>query len=116
MTDIQSTIEVKANKVNGPDKGFFTIFLATFTTVFIAEIGDKTQLATLLLSAQSGKPIIVFAGASVALISSSLIGVVVGRWLTTVLAPEKFEQLAGIMMICLSIWLGTQAIQALLST
>ena len=61
--------------------GFTTVLLTTFTTVFLAELGDKTQLATLLLSAQSGQPWVVFLGAALALISSSLVGVLVGRWL-----------------------------------
>ena len=46
--------------------GFITIFLTSFTTIFIAELGDKTQLATLMLSAESGRPLIVFIGSSVA--------------------------------------------------
>ena len=48
--------------------GFATVLLTTFTTVFLAELGDKTQLATLLLSAQSGQPWLVFGGAALALI------------------------------------------------
>ena len=58
---------------------FGAVFLTTFTTVFLAELGDKTQLAALLLSAESGRPVIVFIGASLALISSSLVGVLLGR-------------------------------------
>ena len=57
---------------------FGAVFLTTFTTVFLAELGDKTQLAALLLSAESGRPVLVFIGASLALISSSLVGVVSG--------------------------------------
>ena len=92
---------------------FFTVLLTTFTTVFVAELGDKTQLATLLLSAQSGRPIIVFVGAATALISSSLVGVLVGSWLSTILPPEKFQQISGILFILLGFWLGINAISTL---
>jgi putative Ca2+/H+ antiporter (TMEM165/GDT1 family) len=85
------------------------VFLTTFTTVFLAELGDKTQLAALLLSAESGRPVLVFFGASLALISSSLVGVVLGRWLSRVLPPQQLERLAGILMVGLGLWLGRQA-------
>ena len=88
---------------------FGAVFLTTFTTVFLAELGDKTQLAALLLSAESGRPVVVFIGASLALISSSLVGVVLGRWLSRVLPPQQLERLAGILMIGLGLWLGRQA-------
>jgi putative Ca2+/H+ antiporter (TMEM165/GDT1 family) len=82
--------------------------LTTFTTVFLAELGDKTQLAALLLAAQSGRPAIVFVGASLALISSSLVGVLLGRWLAKVLPPQQLERLAGLLMVGLGLWLGRQ--------
>ena len=88
---------------------FGAVFLTTFTTVFLAELGDKTQLAALLLSAESGRPVLVFIGASLALISSSLVGVVLGRWLSRVLPPQQLERLAGILMVGLGLWLGRQA-------
>ena len=88
---------------------FGAVFLTTFTTVFLAELGDKTQLAALLLSAESGRPLLVFVGASLALISSSLVGVLLGRWLSRVLPPQQLERLAGILMIGLGLWLGRQA-------
>ena len=94
--------------------GFTTVLLSTFTTVFVAELGDKTQLATLLLSAQSGSPWLVFVGAAAALIASSLVGVLVGRWLSQVLAPERLELMAGVLMVGLGLWLGVQACQSLL--
>ena len=49
-------------KENNIEKSFLSIFITTFTTIFIAELGDKTQIATLMLSAESGKPILVFLG------------------------------------------------------
>lgn len=88
--------------------------LSTFTTVFVAELGDKTQLATLLLSAQSGQPLLVFIGAALALICSSLVGVLVGQWLSTILPPERLEQMAGVLMVGLGLWLGFQALQSLI--
>ncbi len=92
---------------------FITVLLTTFTTVFVAELGDKTQLATLLLSAQSGRPLIVFIGAALALISSSLVGVLVGSWLSKILPPEKFQQISGILFILLGIWLGLNGLSTL---
>jgi len=93
---------------------FGAVFLTTFTTVFLAELGDKTQLAALLLSAESGRPVLVFVGASLALISSSLVGVVLGRWLSRVVPPHQLERGAGILMITLGLWLGRQAVLTLL--
>ena len=71
------------------EKSFLSIFLTTFTTIFIAELGDKTQIATLMLSAESGKPIIVFLGSSLALISSSVVGVLIGKWLSKKYLPAN---------------------------
>lgn len=91
-------------------------FLTTFTTVFLAELGDKTQLAALLLSAESGRPGIVFLGSSLALISSSLVGVLLGRWLAKVIPADQLERLAGLLMVALGLWLGRQAVVAMVAT
>ena len=88
------------------EKSFVSILITTFTTIFIAELGDKTQLATLMLSAESGKPIIVFIGSSLALISSSLVGVLIGKWLSKTISPSKFEFFTGCLMIIISIFLA----------
>lgn len=90
--------------------GWLTVFLTTATTVFLAELGDKTQLAALLLSAQSGQPVTVFIGASLALICSSLVGVLLGRWLSTVMPAHQLERAAGLLMVALGLWLGRQAV------
>ena len=89
--------------------------LTTFTTVFLAELGDKTQLAALLLSAESGRPGIVFLGSSLALISSSLVGVLLGRWLAKVIPADQLERLAGLLMVALGLWLGRQAVVAMVA-
>ncbi|MGH7999312.1 MAG: TMEM165/GDT1 family protein, partial [Brasilonema sp.] len=47
-----------------------TIFATTFVTIFLAEIGDKTQLSTLLMSAQSQSPWVVFLGSAAALVTT----------------------------------------------
>lgn len=106
-----SAATIQAGEAQGSRWG--TVFLTTATTVFLAELGDKTQLAALLLSAESGRPTVVFLGASLALISSSLVGVLLGRWLARVLPPAQLERLAGIVMLALGLWLGRQAVLSL---
>jgi putative Ca2+/H+ antiporter (TMEM165/GDT1 family) len=86
------------------------VFVSTATTVFLAELGDKTQLAALLLSAESGRPLIVFLGASLALVASSLVGVALGRWLARLVPPQQLERAAGVLMVALGLWLGRQAV------
>ena len=88
------------------EKSFLSIFITTFTTIFIAELGDKTQIATLMLSAESGKPIIVFLGSSLALISSSVVGVLIGKWLSKIISPSKFALFTGALMIIISVFLA----------
>ncbi len=100
---------------NSVDNDFVSVLTITFTTVFLAELGDKTQIATLLLSAQSGKPLVVFLGASIALICSSFVGVVLGRWLATIISPIKFKYMAGITMIGVGLWIGIQACESLIN-
>ena len=91
---------------NDLEKSFFSIFITTFTTIFIAELGDKTQIATLMLSAESGHPIIVFVGSSLALISSSVVGVVLGKWLSKKISPKKFALFTSFLMIIISLYLA----------
>ena len=111
-----SKIEESDSKDSNP---FFSILITSFSTIFLAELGDKTQLATLIISAQSGRPLIVFIGASLALISTSLLGVLIGRWIANNLPRQKFTVVSGIVMLSLGIYLVTQGfigfIQKLLS-
>ncbi len=75
-------------------------------TIFLAELGDKTQVTTLLMSAESHHPWIVFAGAGSALIATSLLGVLLGRWLATWLSPKTLEKSAGMTLLAIALWLG----------
>ena len=87
---------------------FLSILITSFSTIFLAELGDKTQLATLILSAQSGEPLIIFIGAALALISTSLLGVLIGRWISNNLPRQRFTLVSGIIMLSLGIFLVSQ--------
>jgi putative Ca2+/H+ antiporter (TMEM165/GDT1 family) len=54
------------------------VFLTTFGVIFLAEMGDKTQLAAMTMAAQTKRPWTVFIGSALALTAVSAIGVVVG--------------------------------------
>ena len=105
---MNNQLEDKDNKV---EKSFLSILITTFTTIFIAELGDKTQIATLMLSAESGRPIIVFLGSSLALISSSIVGVLIGKWLSKKISPSKFALFTGALMIIISLFLAYDTFQ-----
>ena len=99
------------SKINssGPNDSntFLSIVIASFSTIFLAELGDKTQLATLMLSAQSGKPLVIFTGAALALITTSLLGVLIGQWIANNLPRQRFTVISGIIMLSLGIYLVT---------
>ena len=88
------------------EKNFLSIFITSFTTIFIAELGDKTQLATLILSAESGRPLIVFIGSSFALLCSSVAGVLIGKWLSSRISKERLSLFTGLLMTLISLWIG----------
>ncbi|WP_227500047.1 TMEM165/GDT1 family protein [Synechococcus sp. PCC 7335] len=85
--------------------GFWSVFFSTFLTIFLAELGDKTQITTMLMSAESQSPLIVFAGAGLALISTSLIGVLLGQWLSKRVSEESLDTWAGILLLLITIGL-----------
>lgn len=75
------------------------IFFVTFGTVFLAEMGDKTQLAALSMTAESGSPVAVAAGACAALILATLLGVGVGGLLTQFVSPQVLKKAAAVAFI-----------------
>src|SRR5262245_15477380 len=64
------------------------LLLSVFGTVFLAELGDKTQLATMLFASRSESLLTVFVAASLALVATSAIGVLAGDAISTVTNPK----------------------------
>ncbi len=88
--------------------------LATvFGIVFLAELGDKTQLATFLFAAKEPQQLLtVFAGASLALIVASGIGVLAGGFLSQFVSERTLTLTAGAGFILLGVWTVFSAIRA----
>lgn len=76
----------------------------TFAAVFIAELGDKTQLATLSFASSGSSRLSVFIGSALALVLSSAIAVVAGEALTRVVNPTLLKQLAGVSFVVIGAW------------
>jgi len=83
------------------------VFAATFAALFLAELGDKTQLAVITLTCKHQKPMSVFLGASLALTAVTLLGVVGGQALTRFIPPSVLHKVAAGLFIVLGIlmWL-----------
>lgn len=81
------------------------ILLTVFTAVFVAELGDKTQLATMLFAAdREVSKWTVFAGASLALIVASGIGVLAGGLISQYLSERVLHYVAGAGFVVIGIW------------
>jgi putative Ca2+/H+ antiporter (TMEM165/GDT1 family) len=80
------------------------LFWTTFTTVFLAELGDKTQLAAMTASAKSGALLTVFFAASAALICATALGVAVGGALFKVVPEHLLKWVAGTAFILVGLW------------
>ncbi|MGI6308359.1 MAG: TMEM165/GDT1 family protein [Dethiobacteria bacterium] len=84
---------------------FWQAFLSTFSLIFLAELGDKTQLAVLLLAAQ-GRPLWgVFLGSASALVLSALLGVLLGGTLSRYLPPFYLQKGAGVAFVIIGLLL-----------
>ena len=80
------------------------LFWTTFFTVFLAEVGDKTQLAAMTATARSGALWTVFLAASAALVCATAIGVAVGGVLFRVIPPAALKWVAGTAFIGVGLW------------
>ncbi|MEN9869541.1 MAG: hypothetical protein RLZZ171_524 [Cyanobacteriota bacterium] len=104
ITPPSSIVQINDVQPKQPSN-FWLVFSSTFITIFLAEIGDKTQLVTLLMSAESQAPWTVFIGSALALITTSLIGVFIGYWLSKKLTPETLDLSVAILLMLITAWL-----------
>jgi putative Ca2+/H+ antiporter (TMEM165/GDT1 family) len=81
------------------------ILVTVFTAIFVAELGDKTQLATLLFAADRDvSKLTVFVGASLALIVTSGIGVLAGGVISQYVSERYLHYVAGMGFVGIGIW------------
>ncbi len=81
-------------------------YLLVFVSVFLAELGDKTQLATLFFAtnpavSRAG----VFVAAAGALIASTLLAVMIGAFVGNWVAPERLKLVAGVGFVAIGLWM-----------
>ena len=87
------------------EKMEYKVLLTVFMAVFIAELGDKTQLATMLFAADKEvSKLTVFIGACLALIVASGIGVLAGGIISQYISEKHLQYIAGIGFIAIGIW------------
>ena len=82
------------------------LFAVVFGTVFIAELGDKTQLATFLYASKAENPkLTVFVASALALVLTSAIGVLAGAAVSNALNPKLVSSVAGLGFIAIGLWI-----------
>ena len=79
------------------------VLITTFGIIFLAEMGDKTQLAAMTMSAQTKKPWAVFVGASLALAAVSALGVLVGGVIGQYVPLEWVKRVAAVAFIVIGV-------------
>ena len=80
-----------------------TLLFTTFVTVFLAEMGDKTQLTTITLSSTTNKPLAVFMGSSLALILATLLGALAGGSIANLIPSFLLKLLSGTVFLIIGI-------------
>jgi putative Ca2+/H+ antiporter (TMEM165/GDT1 family) len=81
------------------------IFITAFITIFLAELGDKTQIATLLFAANKDhSKLVVFLGAASALLLTSAIGVLLGSAVSGLVEEKTLKIIGGVGVLAVGIW------------
>jgi Ca2+/H+ antiporter, TMEM165/GDT1 family len=79
------------------------LMLTTFAAVFVAELGDKTQLATLSLASGKVSRVAVFVGSATALVCTSLIAVLAGAAVSRYVPESYLRRAAGVIFVILGV-------------
>jgi len=74
-------------------------FLTAFGLIFLAELGDKTQLTAIAMASDSGKPWQVFLGASLALVVLTFVAVFLGAGIAKVVPQAIIQRVAGVLFV-----------------
>ncbi len=83
----------------------FKVLLTTFGMIFLAELGDKTQLATFAFAAESKSRIAVFLGSAGALVLTSLLAVIFGTAISRLVPANYIKIGAGALFVLLGLWM-----------
>lgn len=81
----------------------WTLFGSTFLAIFIAELGDKTQIATFAIAGGSSSRWTVFAASALALVATSAIAVLAGAWIGKYVSPVWLKRGAGVIFLAMGI-------------
>lgn len=81
------------------------VFSATFITIFIAEIGDKTQFAAMAVSSQTKSTVTVLVATILALALAATLGVLAGAVLGKFIDPVKMKYASGVAFIAMGAWI-----------
>ncbi len=81
------------------------VLITTFGMILLAELGDKTQLATFSFAAETKSPAAVFLGAAGALCLTSLIAVIFGAAISRIVPPAYLRNAAGALFVIMGLWM-----------
>ncbi|MGQ0508349.1 MAG: TMEM165/GDT1 family protein [Myxococcaceae bacterium] len=90
----------------------YKVMLTTFGAVFLAELGDKTQLATLTFATTGSSKWAVFSGSALALVATSAIAVLAGEAISRVIPSIWLKRVAGIGFLVIGAWVLIGAVRA----
>ena len=89
----------------------FQILGSTFLMIFLAELGDKTQISTFAFASEAKSPLSVFLGASLALVCTSFLGVVLGGVLGRFVPERIMKFAAALVFLGFGVWTLVEAVR-----
>ena len=78
--------------------------LTAFSVIFLAELGDKTQLAVLTLSASTRRPLSIFLGGSLAMVLLTGIGAIAGGTIARYVPENALSKIAAVLFVVIGVW------------